>query len=390
MAILSAAGVVLLAALPADAVQFIVRNDDSPAEGFNDITPVAPIGGNPGDTLGEQRMYVFQYAADAWGARLNGNIPIVVSATFDALGGTQTSALLGSASPDTVHRDFLNATRSGTWYAAALANQLANDDLNSILDPDRPEMSAQFNSSVDGPTVLGTRGFYYGLDGNNGSNIDFLSVVLHEIAHGVGFLDLIDPSTGSLFDPPPGGNPLPDAYTFWLEDPTVVPKSLVAMSDQQRKAAILNGPDLAWAGTAVKGNSAYLTQGRKPDGRVQIYAPAQYEPGSSVAHFDTKLAPDELMEPFATSGIRDLRLTVNLFKDLGYSTNHIARCGDANNDSAITSVDALSTLKSAVGSANCSDLVCDVNLSGAITAADALTTLKAAVGISLRLNCPLS
>ncbi len=34
--------------------------------GFNDPTPVAPVGGNPGTTLGEQRLNVYRYVAGIW------------------------------------------------------------------------------------------------------------------------------------------------------------------------------------------------------------------------------------------------------------------------------------------------------------------------------------
>jgi hypothetical protein len=51
----------------------IVLNADGPGEGFNDPTPVAPVGGNPGTTRGQQRLIAFQFAADIWGATLDSN-----------------------------------------------------------------------------------------------------------------------------------------------------------------------------------------------------------------------------------------------------------------------------------------------------------------------------
>jgi hypothetical protein len=55
---------------------------------------------------------------------------------------------------------------------------------------------------------------------------------------------------------------------------------------------------------------------------------------------------------------------------------------------SITASDALLTLKTAVGSAECELCVCDVNDSGAITASDALIVLQSAVGQSVELVCP--
>jgi hypothetical protein len=53
---------------------------DAAGVGFNDPTPVAPVGGNPGTTLGEQRMNVYRYVADIWQQNLASPIEIKVSA----------------------------------------------------------------------------------------------------------------------------------------------------------------------------------------------------------------------------------------------------------------------------------------------------------------------
>ena len=45
------------------AATITIVNIDLPGEGFNDPTVVAPVGGNPGTTLGQQRLLAFQYAA---------------------------------------------------------------------------------------------------------------------------------------------------------------------------------------------------------------------------------------------------------------------------------------------------------------------------------------
>ncbi|MFQ5351701.1 MAG: dockerin type I domain-containing protein, partial [Candidatus Binatia bacterium] len=63
-------------------------------------------------------------------------------------------------------------------------------------------------------------------------------------------------------------------------------------------------------------------------------------------------------------------------------------CGDANNDQSVTASDALSTLKTAVGSLSCDKVRCDVNDDGGISAADALLVLKLSVGQSVSLVCP--
>ena len=54
----------------ASAATITIINNDGVNEGFNDPTPVAPVGGNPATTLGAQRLYLFQYAANLWGSQI--------------------------------------------------------------------------------------------------------------------------------------------------------------------------------------------------------------------------------------------------------------------------------------------------------------------------------
>ena len=107
------------------AATIVVNNVDLPGEGFNDPTPVDPVGNNPGVTLGEQRLIVFQFAADLWGSLLDSEVEIVVQATYRDLPCSTGSALLASAGSVRVLADFPGAPHDDTWYQPALANKLA-------------------------------------------------------------------------------------------------------------------------------------------------------------------------------------------------------------------------------------------------------------------------
>lgn len=63
-------------------------------------------------------------------------------------------------------------------------------------------------------------------------------------------------------------------------------------------------------------------------------------------------------------------------------------CGDANNDTKLSTADALNILKAAVGQKACANCVCDIDNSGSITTVDALKVLKKSVGASITLTCP--
>src|SRR5215813_11826236 len=283
---LIAAGLALAAMLAhADAATITVVNNDGAGEGFNDPTVVSPVGGNPGTTLGAQRLNAFQFAANIWAGLLTSSVTIFVDATMDPLFCDSTSALLGQAGATTLFRDFSGALVAGTWYPQALANKLHGSD----LDPGSHDIVAQFNSSI-GTTCPFSNVWYYGFDASGPpTDFDFVSVVLHELGHGLGFFTVVDLSTGAKA----GG--FDDTFMRNLKDKSV---GLLwsPMSNAQRQASAIDGGDLYWTGAAVTANSGFLTSGRDVSGNVLMYAPNPLEPGSSASHFDTSRSPGQLRE----------------------------------------------------------------------------------------------
>src|SRR5215207_9438833 len=79
------------------AATIVIQNNDSAGVGFNDPTPAAPVGGNTGTTVGQQRLNAFQFAANVWGATIRSDVPITIAAGWAALPCTTNSATLGAA-----------------------------------------------------------------------------------------------------------------------------------------------------------------------------------------------------------------------------------------------------------------------------------------------------
>jgi PA domain len=234
----------LLITLPlgmAQAATIVIVNSDAAGEGFNDPTAAVPVGGNPGTTIGEQRLNLFQQAADIWGALLPSPVTIRILASFDPLTCDAGGGVLGSAGPIVVDRDFSGAEWTGTWYHGALANKRAGFDLNTGND----DIRARFNSSIDNnEACLAGSNWYYGFDGNEGTDIELLPVLLHEFAHGLGFSTLVDESDGSEF----AG--LPDVFSrFILDNSTGLHWN--EMSNAQRAASAINTGNLVWDGYAT-------------------------------------------------------------------------------------------------------------------------------------------
>ncbi len=280
----------MLVATVASAATFTVNNLDGGGEGFNDATPRASEGGNPGVTLGALRLNAFVHAANQWAAMLNSPVVVTVDGNFDPLFCSAGSALLGAAGPQSVSRDFVGAPVALTWFSAAEANSLNGADLS----PGFSDIGAGFNSSLDLGCFSGASGgWYYGFDHNPPPNkLDFVPTLLHEIAHGLGFLTFVDLASGAKFA---GFN---DIFMTFLENHSTG-LFYPAMSDAQRVAASINSGNLHWVGANVAAMSGLLAAG-KVGTHVQMYAPNPQEPGSSVSHFDTSLSPNELMEPFDT------------------------------------------------------------------------------------------
>jgi hypothetical protein len=293
----------------ASATTISLINNDVPNEGFRDNSaPLSGQTGNSGSTLGQQRLNVFEAAADYWEAKIGSTVPIKISIKFDPLPCTAGGAVLGAAGPNSVFRDFAGAPIANTWYVEAVANSLLGSDNDGASD----DLAAIFNSSVDNnDNCLRGTNWWYGINSPpTGGTISFFDTVLHEIGHGLGVLSLVG-QNGARLD---GRN---DAYAYHLRD--VQTGNLWRdMSDAQRAASAINTGNLVWGGPNATKNSSHLTSSSLNSGGIRMYAPNPYRGGSSVSHWDTVLTPDELMEPFATSTSDD-RSTLELLKDVGWN-----------------------------------------------------------------------
>src|SRR5919199_5279146 len=96
------------------AAQIVILNNDAANTGFNDPTPVSPVGNNTGTTLGQQRLNAFQFAANIWGATISSNVTITIRANWAPLQCSSTSGVLGQAGTVSIIRDFPNAPQPGT------------------------------------------------------------------------------------------------------------------------------------------------------------------------------------------------------------------------------------------------------------------------------------
>ena len=240
----------LLAVSPASwsaTIQLV--NLDPPGVGLNDPTPAEPVGGNPGTTIGEQRVNVYNRAAEIWGSVLDSDVTVLVGATFQPLPCAQTGGVLGAAGPTFVFSDFPNAPLAATWFVSAQADALLGfDAVPGVID-----LISFFNSDIDDndPNCLTGTSWYYGFDANEGNDIDFLSVVVHEINHGLGHLELVSEGSGAKF----AG--LDDVYMTRMLDLTTG-KKWPEMTNEERLASQVNSGNLVWEGPSVTADAPFI------------------------------------------------------------------------------------------------------------------------------------
>ena len=308
----------LLAASSAFAVPIVITYQNAAGAGFYD-----PV-------LGPARRACIEAAAANWANRLQGTIPVQITATMIPLGGTASSAILGGAYARWTLSNFSVSVSQNVGYVVAEANQIAGYDLvtaaNAGGHPD-DDIFVQYNSDVDNDTVLSTGSFNYATDGKltiskadgNGIkyyNIDFYQTCLHEMGHGLGFTSGFSQTTVGAY-----ANADPLIYdTFLATGPAADAPLLTSLTEAQRAAALISD-GLYWIGANAR-TAAGNTNPR-------IYAPTTYEKGSSTAHLDeaTYLGTilnaniNELMTPSLGRGVTHYPgpIVSGVFEDIGWN-----------------------------------------------------------------------
>ena len=200
-----------------------------------------------------------QRAIDTWSENFVSKVPINVNVTWTK---APNSTILASASAKNIFSNFNGAPDKTLYYPSALANALAGVDLNIA----EPELEINVTTSDF---------WYYGLDGKcPSSKYDLVSVILHEMAHGLGFM------SGTYYDPTTkvGRFLQPTAFDAYVQ--VLDGRRLVDLPSPSLEIGSALTSTLLWSGAnAVKANN-----GVKP----LLFTPPIYEQGSSVSHLDEK------------------------------------------------------------------------------------------------------
>ncbi len=250
--IVRAAALAACLAVPASLAQaqaqIVIVNGNRPGVGFNDPTPAVPVGGNTGTTVGEQRLIAFQRAADIWGQTLASATPISVLATFEPQTCTATGGCWDPRAPSASSRisarsactPALSLETPGITRRWPTSGPAAISNPGSSRHPRALQQQPERQPGVPRPRS----GWYYGLDTNHGTNIDLVTVLLHEFAHGLGFSQFASTTSGAQI------LGLPDVYNRQLFDRTVN-RTWPEMTDAERVASAINSRRVVWEGFEV-------------------------------------------------------------------------------------------------------------------------------------------
>ncbi|MGE5601491.1 MAG: Calx-beta domain-containing protein [Nitrososphaerales archaeon] len=247
----------------------------------------------------------FNYAASIWASVIYSPVPIRIRACWTNMGST---SILGMSASN-----LLGLTSGGvsTLYNYALGDKLAGYDIDSASS----DSDISYNSNFS---------WYFGMDGNPASSqVDFVSVVLHEMGHSLNFTGSMSYGAmqcrGDKYGCWGYGSGYPDTYDRFVEngngehliDTTKFPNYSAALGLQ------LTGGNLFFAG-----HNASLANGNTG---VKIYAPSTWVEGSSYSHLDYstfRSTANRLMVYAIPSGssIHDPgAVTMGMLKDLGWA-----------------------------------------------------------------------
>jgi len=237
-------------------------------------------------TLDATQRLATEYALELWSEQIAGTVPVDIEVDFRALG----PGVIGMSYFPPCFMDG-ETGEAETFYPAALWKQLKDYSASEEWD-----IFIVMNSEF---------GFYYGLDGNSENRIDYVTIMIHEATHGLGF-----------------GSQCRRNGTFFYEYPVIYDRMLyqglagpcfTELSESDRAALLISNN--LYAG---RPNSKLLEANGGT--RVKMYAPTSYSSGSTAHHWATEVSFSTFMKyayfaPLHTFNNRK----IGIFIDMGWA-----------------------------------------------------------------------
>ncbi len=273
----------------------LAKNFQAAATSTFEVDYRVNIGNACGDTTWPSEVFeAFEYAMDIWSVHLSSNVPIRIDAVWTELEGNT----LGSAGPTRIVRD-PDIGMANTWYTLAQLSAMANRVIRDEIDGVDHDIQININCNFSA--------WYFGTDANTpAGRIDFVSVVLHEIGHGIGFIgSIVVPTDDDLEVVDESGSvglgspPIPLIYDRFAIDGNLNSILNTAVYPNPSNA-IFDAVTGGRGGLFFDGEDALFTLAEFPAETAMLYTPEEYAPGSSYSHVDQEKfsnTPNALMRP---------------------------------------------------------------------------------------------
>lgn len=242
----------------------------------------------------------FNHATEILSSIFTSSQTIDIEANWEDMG---SSSIIGYSQTLDFIMNFNKAPLSDVWYPSPLAEALAGKNLTGS--------DADFLIAFN--TEFADR-FYYGTDGDCPSGkLDFVTVVLHEICHGLGFTGVMYYSSGR------GGYSLNNEY---------LPAAFESFAKNSSGVSLMNtvtypNPSTA-LGTALTSNAIVFETPYAGD--VSLYTPSTWSSGSSFYHVSEAYdGTDNALMTYSMDygeSIHSLgNLTLNMFSTMGWEVS---------------------------------------------------------------------
>ena len=228
-----------------------------------------------------QAKAAFEYAVSILESLLPAGSNTTVLATW---GKIENTGVLGNSSITAFAPGWvINALNPLAFYPVALAEKIAGTNLNSDLNGD---IIININSTVN---------WYLGTDGKipvNSNQYDLVTVIIHEMCHGLGFFDSMDTDERIGWY---GISSIPVVYDTFIEN--IEGKIITDTLDFENYSADLlrefTGDKLYFKGPVLEKLSG--------EPRLKLHVPSQFDNGSSISHLDEHFTEEnslKLMTPY--------------------------------------------------------------------------------------------
>jgi len=262
----------------------------------------------------EEAKKAFEYAISIWEEKISSPIVINVKAVW----GSMPEGQLGSCAPSNCYRNFKGTPLAGVFYPVALAEKVMGKEFNKPTDSD---IECTFN---------GSKPWYFGTDGKTpGTQYDFVTSVLHEIGHGLGFVGYFKSVDGiGQFSNASNAPSVYDYYIFnknnqRIADNSIFPSPSGELTQQLTSSAL---------------NIYFDTQNYETKSAT-VYAPKTWSTGVSIYHLTSEGNQPEIMKAFAYKGEANHTIsdnTIQILAELGWEKSGEINTGiqTANNEEA--------------------------------------------------------